>query len=71
MTQVRPFEGFRRGHAEVHAQAGAETFVLRDGQTCLLRRKGHREVLSKVPVRAEVLSMALRRADPLDFPEMV
>ncbi|RPD65316.1 hypothetical protein L226DRAFT_531096 [Lentinus tigrinus ALCF2SS1-7] len=37
---------------------GAETFVLRDGMVCLLKRPGHRTVRFKVPVRVKETASA-------------
>ena len=52
--------------------AGVETFVLRDGQACMLRRgKDHVDVVFRVPVRAEGLNLIMEKAYQLDFPELV
>ncbi|KAM5536978.1 hypothetical protein V8D89_009307 [Ganoderma adspersum] len=68
---VRPIEGSPRG-TEVRNALGeaTETFVLRDGQICLLKRKGHREVLFQVPMRAAGL-LVRAQVDELDFPRQV
>lgn len=40
---------------------GEEKFVLRDGQTCLFKRKGCRDVVFTVPVRGSDDSQSMRR----------
>ncbi|KAI1781861.1 hypothetical protein LXA43DRAFT_1078154 [Ganoderma leucocontextum] len=52
-------------------KAGAEKFVLRDGQTYVLKRLGHKDVQFKVPVRTDGLNLTKPEVDRLDFPEMV
>ena len=59
------------GFSEADVLPGAEMFVLRDGQTCPLKRPGHRDVQFRVPVRAEGLNVAQPDVDRLDFPELV
>ena len=59
------------GFSEADIPPGAEKFVLRDGQTCLLKRPGHRDVQFKVPVRTEGLNVTQPDVDRLDFPELV
>ena len=69
---VRPIEAFRGGTDVPNAPREAtETFVLRDGQMCLLRRKGHRDVLFQVPMRAQILDLVRAQVDELDFPRQV
>ncbi|OJT06186.1 hypothetical protein TRAPUB_2969 [Trametes pubescens] len=51
-------------------EPGAEKFLLHDGQHCLLRRPGHRDVRFKVPIRRRPKPEAAPvDADILDFPE--
>ncbi|PIL25637.1 hypothetical protein GSI_11386 [Ganoderma sinense ZZ0214-1] len=71
VTIVRPIEGFRVGEGVSEAGVGTETFVLRDGQTCLLKRRGHKDVLFRVPMRAMGLHSVRAQVDQLDFPELV
>ncbi len=59
--------GFRGASIEPRA----EKFVLRDGQTCLLKRPGHTDVQFTVPVRAEGLNLERPDMDHLDFPGLV
>ncbi|KAI1791437.1 hypothetical protein LXA43DRAFT_973111 [Ganoderma leucocontextum] len=71
--------GMTRMHSLDHAlgfrgkdlKAGAEKFVLRDGQTYMLKRPGHKDVQFKVPVRADGLNLTKPEVDRLDFPELV
>ncbi|KAI0695268.1 hypothetical protein C8T65DRAFT_584467, partial [Cerioporus squamosus] len=52
---------------------GHEKFVLRDGQTCLLKRPGHRDVRFTVPVRRRPVAAAVGAGDvhELDLPASV
>ncbi|KAI1785984.1 hypothetical protein LXA43DRAFT_1065412 [Ganoderma leucocontextum] len=59
------------GYRETDISSGAEKFLLRDGQTCMLKRSGHRDLRFTVPVRAAVLQPADVNADQLHFPEVV
>ncbi|TBU35026.1 hypothetical protein BD311DRAFT_745451 [Dichomitus squalens] len=54
-------------------RAGEEKFVLRDGQTSILKRPGHKDLRFKVPVRIDGLENAdsSRDEDHLEFPEFV
>ncbi|TFK78043.1 hypothetical protein K466DRAFT_607384 [Polyporus arcularius HHB13444] len=50
---------------------GHEKFLLTDGQTCLLRRPGHKDVRFTVPIRRQPAAAASRAADDvhvLDLP---
>lgn len=60
-----------RGCREADISPGAEKFLLRDGQTCLLTRPGHRDLRFIVPIRAAVLQPADRNIDHLHFPAMI
>lgn len=53
-------------------EPGAEKFLLHDGQHCLLRRPGHRDVRFRVPIRRRLrVEAAPVDADVLDFPEYI
>lgn len=53
-------------------EPGAEKFLLHDGQYCLLRRPGHRDVRFKVPTRRRPKPEAPPvDADFLDFPDII
>lgn len=49
---------------------GIEKWVLRDGQTCLLKRPGKKDVMFQVPVRRKVKPVQYD-VDLLDFPKEV
>ena len=54
------------------AAPGQEWFVLKDGQTCALRRQGARDVVFQVPVRCEKAAAEdLRDVDVLPFPHVL
>ncbi|KAI0759386.1 hypothetical protein BD413DRAFT_607578 [Trametes elegans] len=57
------------GIREEHIPPGEEKFLLRDGQTCILRRPGHRDVRFTVPMRKRPESSQPEDVDVLDFPE--
>ncbi|PIL25621.1 hypothetical protein GSI_11370 [Ganoderma sinense ZZ0214-1] len=59
------------GFGGASLKPGAEKFVLRDGQTCLLKRPGYRDVQFKVPTRTEGLNLKQPDVDHLEFPELV
>ncbi|KAI0644640.1 hypothetical protein C8Q79DRAFT_972929 [Trametes meyenii] len=48
---------------------GEEKWVLRDGQTCLIRRPGQKDILFTVPVRKRRNAPAIEEAHILDFPK--
>lgn len=50
---------------------GDEKFVLRDGQTCLLKRPGHKDVRFTVPVRHQPIPPLPPAADVLDLPSEI
>ncbi|KAH9848268.1 hypothetical protein C2E23DRAFT_465689 [Lenzites betulinus] len=51
---------------------GEEKFILRDGQTCLIKRPGKRDILFTVPVRKRPERTAVAHdAHVLDFPKEV
>ncbi|KAI1789520.1 hypothetical protein LXA43DRAFT_892707 [Ganoderma leucocontextum] len=58
-------------YADADILAGAEKFLLKDGQTCLLKRPGHRNLRFTVPVRAAALRRADLDDDQLHFPSMI
>ena len=66
-------QNFGRSKREI--PDGQEKFVLRDGQTCLLKRPGHKDVRFRVPVRRQPLAVAapVQAVDvnDLDLPESV
>ena len=72
MMRIRSLEN-SFGFSAVNTPAGTEKFVLRDGQTYVLRRPGHRDLRFKVPVRADGLEtvQSARDEDRLQFPEYV
>ncbi|KAI9061221.1 hypothetical protein FKP32DRAFT_1594895 [Trametes sanguinea] len=57
------------GIAQQDILPGEEKWLLRDGQTCLLRRPGKRDVQFTVPRRKQSQPAAVYDADILDFPE--
>ncbi|OJT03903.1 hypothetical protein TRAPUB_5404 [Trametes pubescens] len=60
------------GIPEHKIDPGEEKFLLRDGQHCLLRRPGHRDVRFKVPIRRRPKPPPPPvDADILDFPEYI
>ncbi|PIL31361.1 hypothetical protein GSI_06060 [Ganoderma sinense ZZ0214-1] len=63
----------RYGHRDEDIVPGVEKFLLRDGQTCLLRRPGHRDLRFTVPIRAAAMQAASagQDADEIDFPEII
>ncbi|KAL1946045.1 hypothetical protein VTO73DRAFT_15172 [Trametes versicolor] len=53
---------------------GEEKFLLHDGQHCLLRRPGHRDVRFTVPIRRRPKPAAKKTpvdADILEFPQYI
>lgn len=50
---------------------GAEKFVLRDGQTCVLIRPGQRSLRFTVPVRKRTAPPAIDDMDVVDLPKFV
>ncbi|KAI0633352.1 hypothetical protein C8Q77DRAFT_782607 [Trametes polyzona] len=50
---------------------GHEKFILRDGQTCLLKRPGKQTIRFKVPVRRRPAADQQEKLLDLDFPEVV
>lgn len=50
---------------------GIEKWVLRDGQTCLLKRPGKRDVFFRVPARKKPQDPKPVEYDVLDFPREV
>ncbi|KAI1782192.1 hypothetical protein LXA43DRAFT_906514 [Ganoderma leucocontextum] len=69
-TRIRSLE-HRLGFSAASILPGAEKFVLQDGQTCLLKRPGHKDLQFKVPMRAEGLNLARLDVEQLHFPELV
>ncbi|RPD77305.1 hypothetical protein L226DRAFT_483785 [Lentinus tigrinus ALCF2SS1-7] len=62
------------GFSKDEAPPGEETFLLRDGQTYLLKRPGRKDVRFTVPVRRRPLAAAAAQVDEvdqLDLPESV
>ena len=61
------------GYSSANIPSGEEKFVLRDGQTYVLKRPGHRDLRFRVPVRTDGLEIAdsARDEDCLRFPEYV
>ncbi|KAI9061229.1 hypothetical protein FKP32DRAFT_1576683 [Trametes sanguinea] len=57
------------GIAQQDILPGEERWLLRDGQTCLLRRPGKRDVQFTVPRRKQPQPAAAYDADILEFPE--
>lgn len=47
---------------------GEEKWLLRDGQTCLLKRPGKRDVQFTVPIRKRFQPVNIYDVDILDFP---
>ncbi|KAI0715193.1 hypothetical protein C8Q76DRAFT_568810, partial [Earliella scabrosa] len=58
------------GREEKNLRPGTEKFVLRDGTTYVLKRRGHRPLRFKVPVRVRPIAKA-PEMDELVFPETV
>lgn len=61
------------GIPEHKIEPGAEKFLLSDGNHCLLRRPGHRDVRFTVPIRRRPKPEARPPvdADVLDFPKYI
>ncbi|EIW52414.1 uncharacterized protein TRAVEDRAFT_53837 [Trametes versicolor FP-101664 SS1] len=60
------------GISQSEIDPGEEKFLLHDGQHCLLRRPGHRDVRFKVPTRRRPKPEAPPvDADILDFPDII
>ena len=57
------------GYSQRDILPGEEKFVLSDGMTCLLTRRGHKPVRFTVPTRTEALEPF--DGDVLDFPERI
>ena len=51
-------------------ESGTEKFVLRDGTTYVLKRRGHKPLRFKVPVRVKPVARA-PEMDELVFPESI
>ncbi|KAI0323358.1 hypothetical protein GY45DRAFT_1376379 [Cubamyces sp. BRFM 1775] len=56
------------GIAQHDILPGEEKWLLRDGQTCLLKRPGKRDVQFTVPMRKELQPAFVYDVDVLDFP---
>lgn len=60
------------GFAQHEIEPGEEKFLLHDGQHCLLRRPGHRDVRFTVPIRRRPKPKAPPvDADVIDFPQYI
>ncbi|KAM5535849.1 hypothetical protein V8D89_010467 [Ganoderma adspersum] len=61
------------GNRDEDIVPGVEKFLLRDGQTCLLKRPGHRDLRFIVPLRAAAMQAANagHDVDEIDFPQMI
>ncbi|KAL7278895.1 hypothetical protein ACG7TL_006726 [Trametes sanguinea] len=57
------------GVAQDDILPGEEKWLLRDGQTCLLKRPGKRDVQFTVPIRKHLRPAVAYDVDILDFPE--
>ncbi|OJT05951.1 hypothetical protein TRAPUB_3138 [Trametes pubescens] len=68
--QLRSIER-AHGIKQQDIRPGAEKFILRDGQTCVLARPGKRSVRFTVPVRKVVPPDAVDDMDILDLPQFV
>lgn len=71
IISMRPLE-FAFGIPQHKIEPGEEKFLLHDGQHCLLRRPGHRDVRFKVPIRRRLqVEVAPVDVDVLAFPEYI
>lgn len=71
IMRMRPLE-HSFGIPQHKIEPGEEKFLLHDGQHCLLRRPGHRDVRFKVPIRRRPKPEAPPAdADVLPFPEYI
>ncbi|KAI1782526.1 hypothetical protein LXA43DRAFT_1103894 [Ganoderma leucocontextum] len=59
------------GYQDAKISPGVEKFLLKDGQTCLLKRPGHRNLRFTVPIRAAALEPADVNEDQLHFPQVI
>ena len=61
------------GNRDEDVAPGAEKFLLMDGQTCLLKRPGHRDLWFTIPLRAAAMQAADagQDVDEIDFPQMI
>ena len=61
------------GNRDEDVAPGAEKFLLMDGQTCLLKRPGHRDLRFTIPLRAAAMQAADtgQDVDAIDFPQMI